>query len=212
MNLVIPPLFVPSVSSPEMQKLRHALASGGTPIEVPVITDHNSVERDCYANVRSRVDESGGKMLIGWAIWQHGYLFIEAEPHAVYEFGEGKGLIDCTPHAMPDGSSCGKILFIPNEGATYDFDSPVLQDNFRVPLVDDQRVLEALRLFAERTRVMNTVPGVNVVLPPDVSRRVSELDRRASILLSQALERRVGRNDPCPCGSGKKYKKCHEQT
>ena len=20
---------------------------------------------------------------------------------------------------------------------------------------------------------------------------------------------RIGRNDPCPCGSGKKYKKCH---
>ncbi|MYL02335.1 MAG: hypothetical protein F4013_11765, partial [Gammaproteobacteria bacterium] len=20
---------------------------------------------------------------------------------------------------------------------------------------------------------------------------------------------RVGRNDPCPCGSGKKYKRCH---
>jgi preprotein translocase subunit SecA len=22
----------------------------------------------------------------------------------------------------------------------------------------------------------------------------------------------VGRNDPCPCGSGKKYKKCHGAT
>lgn len=22
----------------------------------------------------------------------------------------------------------------------------------------------------------------------------------------------VGRNDPCPCGSGKKYKKCHGQA
>jgi len=22
-------------------------------------------------------------------------------------------------------------------------------------------------------------------------------------------EPKVGRNDPCPCGSGKKYKKCH---
>ena len=22
-------------------------------------------------------------------------------------------------------------------------------------------------------------------------------------------EQKVGRNDPCPCGSGKKYKKCH---
>jgi preprotein translocase subunit SecA len=21
--------------------------------------------------------------------------------------------------------------------------------------------------------------------------------------------KKVGRNDPCPCGSGKKYKKCH---
>jgi uncharacterized protein YecA (UPF0149 family) len=27
------------------------------------------------------------------------------------------------------------------------------------------------------------------------------------------IERRsVGRNEPCPCGSGKKYKKCHGAT
>ena len=26
-------------------------------------------------------------------------------------------------------------------------------------------------------------------------------------LAAQGL--RVGRNDPCPCGSGKKYKQCH---
>jgi preprotein translocase subunit SecA len=25
-------------------------------------------------------------------------------------------------------------------------------------------------------------------------------------------EPKVGRNDPCPCGSGKKYKKCHGQA
>jgi preprotein translocase subunit SecA len=24
-----------------------------------------------------------------------------------------------------------------------------------------------------------------------------------------ATAAKVGRNDPCPCGSGKKYKKCH---
>ncbi|MCK9304604.1 MAG: SEC-C domain-containing protein, partial [Bacteroidales bacterium] len=23
------------------------------------------------------------------------------------------------------------------------------------------------------------------------------------------VEKKVGRNDPCPCGSGKKYKNCH---
>jgi preprotein translocase subunit SecA len=23
------------------------------------------------------------------------------------------------------------------------------------------------------------------------------------------VEEKIGRNDPCPCGSGKKYKQCH---
>jgi preprotein translocase subunit SecA len=23
------------------------------------------------------------------------------------------------------------------------------------------------------------------------------------------VEKQIGRNDPCPCGSGKKYKQCH---
>ena len=26
---------------------------------------------------------------------------------------------------------------------------------------------------------------------------------------TSATGEKVGRNDPCPCGSGKKYKKCH---
>ena len=31
----------------------------------------------------------------------------------------------------------------------------------------------------------------------------------AEALAQQGGERKVGRNDPCPCGSGKKYKQCH---
>ncbi|HEX8616127.1 MAG TPA: SEC-C metal-binding domain-containing protein, partial [Thermoanaerobaculia bacterium] len=26
------------------------------------------------------------------------------------------------------------------------------------------------------------------------------------------MQAKVGRNDPCPCGSGKKYKKCHGEN
>ena len=29
-----------------------------------------------------------------------------------------------------------------------------------------------------------------------------------SIVRKPAVSNKVGRNDPCPCGSGKKYKKC----
>jgi uncharacterized protein YchJ len=31
----------------------------------------------------------------------------------------------------------------------------------------------------------------------------------ASVAKPVHAEPKVGRNDPCPCGSGKKYKKCH---
>ncbi len=33
--------------------------------------------------------------------------------------------------------------------------------------------------------------------------------QRASVHGAEAKQGKVGRNDPCPCGSGKKYKKCH---
>ncbi|HET7753089.1 MAG TPA: preprotein translocase subunit SecA [Anaeromyxobacteraceae bacterium] len=43
----------------------------------------------------------------------------------------------------------------------------------------------------------------------------AETDGDARAMKQETVTRqtpRVGRNDPCPCGSGKKYKKCHGQT
>ena len=54
---------------------------------------------------------------------------------------------------------------------------------------------------------------------------MSKLKEERTDMLSQAgrtseqqvtapirVEKKVGRNDPCPCGSGKKYKNCHGQN
>ena len=43
--------------------------------------------------------------------------------------------------------------------------------------------------------------------------RISDLDTSesggdSSVQRKPAVSKKVGRNDPCPCGSGKKYKKC----
>jgi uncharacterized protein YecA (UPF0149 family) len=38
---------------------------------------------------------------------------------------------------------------------------------------------------------------------------VEFLQARRRIALAAGAVPRVGRNDPCPCGSGKKYKQCH---
>jgi preprotein translocase subunit SecA len=32
---------------------------------------------------------------------------------------------------------------------------------------------------------------------------------QAAVPAGRSNGRKVGRNDPCPCGSGKKYKRCH---
>ena len=32
---------------------------------------------------------------------------------------------------------------------------------------------------------------------------------QAAVPAAKANGRKIGRNDPCPCGSGKKYKRCH---
>ncbi|HXW50928.1 MAG TPA: preprotein translocase subunit SecA [Candidatus Acidoferrales bacterium] len=58
-------------------------------------------------------------------------------------------------------------------------------------------------------------PGTNAPLPDAAAlRRFDRLrsNRDESAAGPQPIrnaEKKVGRNDPCPCGSGKKYKKCH---
>jgi len=45
-------------------------------------------------------------------------------------------------------------------------------------------------------------------LEPDEPEDTSDLDRLLSGSGPVRAEKKPGRNDPCPCGSGKKYKKC----
>ena len=35
-----------------------------------------------------------------------------------------------------------------------------------------------------------------------------ETPLQGTVILKPSIKRFVGRNDPCPCGSGKKFKKC----
>ncbi|NJN77681.1 MAG: hypothetical protein HC803_04585 [Saprospiraceae bacterium] len=41
---------------------------------------------------------------------------------------------------------------------------------------------------------------------------INKIGKEGTILKSgnfQYKNNKIGRNEPCPCGSGKKYKKCH---
>ncbi|CQQ24234.1 preprotein translocase subunit SecA [Yersinia enterocolitica] len=89
----------------------------------------------------------------------------------------------------------------------------------------------AAMLESLKYEVISVLSKVQVRMPEEVEalevQRREEAERLAkqqqlshesdnSALMSQeeanvaaSLERKVGRNDPCPCGSGKKYKQCH---
>ena len=47
-----------------------------------------------------------------------------------------------------------------------------------------------------------------VELEPDQPEDISDLERLLNPLKPKRVEKKLGRNEPCSCGSGKKYKNC----
>jgi SWIM/SEC-C metal-binding protein len=48
----------------------------------------------------------------------------------------------------------------------------------------------------------------SVEVDPDEPEDVTDLDMLLNPIVQVTAPKKVGRNEPCPCGSGKKYKKC----
>ena len=47
-----------------------------------------------------------------------------------------------------------------------------------------------------------------IELEPDKPEDITNLEILLNPRKTKIAEKKVGRNEPCPCGSGKKYKKC----
>jgi preprotein translocase subunit SecA len=80
----------------------------------------------------------------------------------------------------------------------------------RAPEAEEQRVADV-----DYTYQSDPIQGFDAAAEEGgatESREAPERDRGAVAVVEQRVlsdEDRVGRNDPCPCGSGKKYKRCH---
>ena len=65
-----------------------------------------------------------------------------------------------------------------------------------------KRLKEVTALFAEKGW------KYKIDLEPDQPEDIADLTRLLNPLKPAIAEKKVGRNEPCPCGSGKKYKNC----
>ncbi len=80
-------------------------------------------------------------------------------------------------------------------------DTTTIRSLFNLQVVSEQAPDELARRRAARPRSMNfTGPNQGAAPAGEEAGKVKTVTR---------AEPKVGRNDPCPCGSGKKYKKCH---
>ncbi len=75
------------------------------------------------------------------------------------------------------------------------------------PLVEYKK--EGHKMFREFLEIIETTIGRNILKaelqPPTFKSQMQEQSIRST---KPSKKKKVGRNDPCPCGSGKKYKRC----
>ena len=71
-----------------------------------------------------------------------------------------------------------------------------------------KEVLDAILQIAEGGNPEEIAPNVGMDAQQLVALSDSYVKQTYEGLLGEAAKRKIGRNEPCTCGSGKKYKKC----
>lgn len=66
----------------------------------------------------------------------------------------------------------------------------------------EERIKEVASIFEENGW------QYTIGLEPDKPEEITDLERLLNPPKPQVSEKKAGRNDPCPCGSGIKHKKC----
>jgi SWIM/SEC-C metal-binding protein len=71
-----------------------------------------------------------------------------------------------------------------------------------VSVQTEERVNEIKSIFEENGW------KYTIGIEPDEPENITDLEILLNPPKSTKVEKKIGRNEPCPCGSGKKYKKC----
>lgn len=168
----------PSELSKEILEFCEEIDPATKPFFVELSKIEGYICGDCYGNVENHIKENGGKIEYGWIIWEDPKTFLEAEFHAVWVNSEGE-YIDVTPKIDKED----RILFLPDSKNKFNGE---LIDNIRKPLVNNEYTRKLVEVGKSNFEIKNTLYKESLSLKT----------------------KKIGRNDPCPCGSGKKYKRC----
>lgn len=162
---------------------------------------------DCFPVVASQAEREGGSVCYRWRIWELPGVFMEAEFHAVWCSPQGE-LLDVTPAQI----EIDRILFVPDPARVYEGRQV---NNVRRASIDHPAIYEFFRACDDGYELMNRGSRAEqhglIVLEDAEKEELLAIEVRKAQALAAVLSclPEPGRNDPCPCGSGKKFKKCH---
>ncbi|NLK72274.1 MAG: hypothetical protein GX285_04565 [Clostridiales bacterium] len=91
-----------------------------------------------------------------------------------------------------------------NSSLTKELDLNKIDENSEIKLEINFETLYYNMLEA-KADYLYTLPQWNQILSNDKIKEITKAQRLSKTVIK---EQKVGRNDACPCGSGKKYKKC----
>lgn len=198
---VAPRTRVPDPAKKHVRSFCNRVVPDGEPILLAIEAEADSQLNDCMNIVKARILADGGGVVYGWGIWELPNVLIEAEFHAVWEDDSGS-LRDISP--APAGVA--SRLFLPDPNRRYE---GKMVDNIRHPLTDHPAALRLIKAREALFEVLNKGDRAYIhgpmPIPQEELQPILRVQQQASIELAS---RPVGRNKPCPCGSGKKYKRC----
>lgn len=202
--------ITPTSITPDILDFCAKVVQGSEPVFLPVIPATGAQPNNCFPVVAQHVEQYGGSISHGWQIWEWRGVLVEAEFHAVWRDNVGK-LCDITPKIPPTE----RILFLHDPERVYNGRQV---NNVRRALCP----FEGVRLFIDAcdeeyallNRGKRAEEHGHVILEGEDLVAMHALQERkesayATIMQMLASLRKAGRNDPCPCGSGLKFKKCH---
>lgn len=189
----------PDKITEKILELCNQVAPGAIPVFVEVIPQDYAIINECFNNVEEIIRRHGGEKVNGWSVWQWANALIEAEAHAVWKSPSGQ-LIDITPHINREK----QILFIPDDRVSFNGYSI---DSIRMPLTDSPLIAELIEVKKELFSITANYKSHEEISLGDLPVRYVYLASRNDEIM-KIIHMNVGRNDPCPCQSGLKYKKC----
>ncbi len=199
----------PDATKPHVRAFCERISPGVSPLLVTIQPEQGCRPRECFWNVKQKVEREGGRVLFGWAIWEWPRVFIEGEHHAIYQAPDGS-FHDPTP-SIPEDPQVAR-LFLRDDNVAYDYDArdPIRRYNIREALSPDEQIVEYLRLAEELAGIISRTPGTGMVpiIDTDVI-RAQAIAKRSTWLKRQIAMRYTAQSAPCYCGSGRKFKKCH---